>query len=283
FAGIVGLGVGFPLDTVKVRFQDPSTAVRYRHGTFNAVAKIIREERVFGLYKGITSPLAGCAFLNGVVFWGYGFLMRVQLEKESDEPTLMQVALAGAGSGVMASFVTCPTELIKIRQQALITSQPTAREVAAKLIRSQGLRGLYQGVTITALRDTGYGAYFATYEGLCRLLRPSRDPEHSHSSLAAEADSALQELSWPRLMFAGGVAGIMGWVSTFPLDLVKTRIQGNERSPGNPYNRIWSTIIHSFRRDGIDVFWVGLAPTLIRAIPVNMATFAAFEFVKTLF
>lgn len=50
--------MGFPLDTVKVRLQDPSIAEEYsRLSTFNSLVKIIREERIQGLYKGIVSPL----------------------------------------------------------------------------------------------------------------------------------------------------------------------------------------------------------------------------------
>ena len=106
--------------------------------------------------------------------------------------------------------------------------------------------------------------WLGQYEGLCRLLRRRPEQEHSHSSLAAEADSAFQELSWPRHMFAGGVAGIMGWFATFGLDVVKTRIQATDRAPGNPYNRIWPTIIRSYRKEGLGVFFIGLTPTLIR-------------------
>lgn len=56
--GMVGLAVGFPFDTVKVRLQDPTISEEYSHvSTFNSLAKIIREERIQGLYKGIASPL----------------------------------------------------------------------------------------------------------------------------------------------------------------------------------------------------------------------------------
>lgn len=44
-----------------------------------------------------------------------------------------------------------------------------------------------------------------------------------------------------------------------------------------PYRTTWSTIVHSYRTEGIRVFFRGLAPTLIRAIPVNMVTFGTFE------
>ena len=34
--------------------------------------------------------------------------------------------------------------------------------------RTHGLRGFYRGITATALRDIGYGAYFAAYEATLR-------------------------------------------------------------------------------------------------------------------
>jgi hypothetical protein len=75
-AGISGLVVGFPFDTgecnraqlvapgpvlveshkVKYRFQNPSPNARYR-STFHALVTIAREERLHGLFKGISSPL----------------------------------------------------------------------------------------------------------------------------------------------------------------------------------------------------------------------------------
>ena len=56
-------------------------------------------------------------------------------------------------------MITTPTELIKIRQQSLQVPT-TARQVAWQIFRESGIRGLYRGITATALRDTGYGAYF---------------------------------------------------------------------------------------------------------------------------
>lgn len=75
-AGISGLVVGFPFDTggpsfvfflpfllrltirhqVKYRFQNPSPNARYR-STLHALVTITREERLHGLFRGISSPL----------------------------------------------------------------------------------------------------------------------------------------------------------------------------------------------------------------------------------
>ncbi len=103
--------------------------------------------------------------------------MKIQLENSSSIPTLTQIALAGTGSGIVSSYVsyltercpiliawsysivTTPTELIKIRQQSLLVPSSTY-EVILDILRKNGIRGLYRGMTATALRDLGYGSYF---------------------------------------------------------------------------------------------------------------------------
>jgi hypothetical protein len=47
---------------------------------------------------------ATVALMNGLVFSSYGFLMKLQLERAGTLPTLTQVALAGAGAGIVTSY-----------------------------------------------------------------------------------------------------------------------------------------------------------------------------------
>ncbi|KAG9010669.1 hypothetical protein FRB94_010146 [Tulasnella sp. JGI-2019a] len=282
FGGMAGLLVGHPLDTVKVRFQTPEIALKYTGGTFHAVRTIFIEERIRGLYKGIASPLAGTAFLNGTVFASYGFFMRLQGGTVSDAPSLAQVALAGAGSGIVASLVTTPTDLVKIRQQLMLsaTGLPSTRQVVSSILRTDGFRGLYRGITVTCVRDCGYGVYFATYEGTCRLFKALKSPDRdvidvNHSSLIQEVEAFESSLSWSELMVSGGLAGVAGWGCTFPLDVVKSQVQaytGRGRHPG-----VISLLKGAYQRSGLRGVFAGLTPTLLRAVPVNMVTFFVFE------
>ncbi|KIJ65474.1 hypothetical protein HYDPIDRAFT_110554 [Hydnomerulius pinastri MD-312] len=289
-AGVVGLLVAHPFDTVKVRLQNPAIYSKYT-STLNAFTTIVREERFTGLYKGVVSPLATCAFMNGLVFASYKFFMRAQLDDTNSVPTLTQVALAGTGCGIVTSIISSPTELIKIRQQNVLANDPSnasAAKVAMEIFRQHGMRGLYRGLAATALRDTGYGTYFLTYEATCRYFKPAsaRSVNADHSSLLSEIDAEAYSTPWSVLFLAGGLAGIAGWLATFPMDVIKTRIQSTEpvitipsrtRPPLDPYRTIVSTVAHSYRTEGMSVFFRGLAPTLIRSVPVNMATFSVYE------
>jgi hypothetical protein len=51
------------------------------------------------------STQATCALMNGLVFASYRFFMKIQLENDKDIPTIAQIALAGAGSGIVSSYV----------------------------------------------------------------------------------------------------------------------------------------------------------------------------------
>ena len=178
--------------SVKVRFQNPQTSQRYT-STVNALVTIVREEKFVGLYKGVTSPLvclkpspttnmfsdrsfqATVAFLNGLIFSSYRFFLKLQLDHSGAIPSLTQIALAGAGSGIVTSYafrlepilfkpivtriITTPVELIKIRQQSSLTPTSTL-QVASKIYRDGGISGLYRGLGITALRELSYGPYF---------------------------------------------------------------------------------------------------------------------------
>lgn len=103
-------------------------------------------------------------------------------------PTLTQVTFAGAGSGVLSSFVrisgsdasmlqhvavadagitvfcpywlfrivTTPIDRLKILQQAAPAGRP--QPALGELVRRLGVAGCYRGWAVTALRDVGYGS-----------------------------------------------------------------------------------------------------------------------------
>ncbi|RSH87801.1 uncharacterized protein EHS24_000318 [Apiotrichum porosum] len=324
-AGAVGLVVGQPFDVVKVRYQTPAFNGKYT-SIFGAFRSIVQQEGTVGLFKGVTSPMAGIAFVNGVVFSSYSFFINLQHPGNGSSPTLGQITLAGTGSGMLAAFLTCPIELVKIRQQSMpIHMNPSTWSVTKDILRQGGIRGIYRGFSATLIRELAYGPYFGAlvchsvnsaapsshlssfnveptksecctnsdnaaamcqvcaddslltfrYEGMLRLFkwRRRRDGEDLHEKphrhdLIHEAEAEMHTLSWPELMAAGGVAGVVAWMVTFPFDVFKTRMQssstleegsGTRKPPG-----LWRVATESIRREGPGVMVAGLWPTVVR-------------------
>ncbi|CAG8562418.1 185_t:CDS:2 [Funneliformis mosseae] len=242
------------------------------------------------LLKGVESPIIGLALLNSILFASYGGIIRA-FEKYDGKspfvPTLSQVYFAGFGAGIACFLASTPTELVKCRTQAVVNS--STWNVFKSILFTQGIRGFYHGALITIIRDApGYGVYFWAYEGLKRVLGVT---------MANSSENVI------KLLFAGGMAGILSWSSIYPLDVIKSRLQTQISLPPssmnlnsiltlNPhleelaplvsenrpyYNGIIDCTIKSYRAEGISVFFRGITPTLIRALPVNAVTFYIYE------
>lgn len=122
-AGTVGgaaqLIVGHPFDTIKVKLQSqpsplPGQPPKYA-GAIDAVRKTVASEGPKGLYKGMGAPLATVAAFNALLFTVRG-QTEALLRSEPGAPlTVKQQILCGAVAGTAASFLACPTELIKCR------------------------------------------------------------------------------------------------------------------------------------------------------------------------
>lgn len=103
--------MGHPLDTVKVhlQIQDPNNP-KYR-GSLHCLQKLVKIEGVRGVYRGMSSPLAGVAAINAIVFGVYGNVQRNLSEPDS----LISHFLAGGTAGLAQSIFCSPMELAKTR------------------------------------------------------------------------------------------------------------------------------------------------------------------------
>jgi hypothetical protein len=96
-------------------------------------------------------------------------------------------------------------------------------QMLQRVLRKEGPTGLYRGMAITYIRDfPSSGVYFCCYEALKAWLDPP-DPRGS-----ARGDAA-----WA-MWIAGGTAGCLSWLSVYPLDVVKSRVQASSSST-SPY------------------------------------------------
>lgn len=206
--------------------------------------------------------MMGLTFINAIVFGVQGNTMRM-LGKD----TPLNQFLAGAAAGAIQCVICCPMELSKTRMQMQGTGEKKSSrkmyknslDCLVRIYNKEGIRGINRGMLTTIIRETpGFGVYFLAYDVLTR-------------SLGCEADDLY---IIPKLLVAGGMAGIASWLSTYPVDVIKSRLQADGVGGVNKYNGIIDCVHKSWQREGWRFFTRGLTSTLLRAFPVNATTFA---------
>ncbi|XP_077272066.1 mitochondrial basic amino acids transporter isoform X1 [Temnothorax americanus] len=259
--GCAGIMVGYPLDTVKVHMQTQDCRNPKYRGTWDCLRTIFAKESVSGLYKGMSSPIAGVAVVNAIVFGVYGYTQR----NLSEPDRLSSYFLAGASAGLAQTPVASPIELAKTRLQLQSTGQGNFQgpmQCLRKIYRQEGYRGVSKGLGITFLREgPSYGVYFVTYEMLTKT-------------------SSKQPISTLHMLLAGGFAGVASWVISYPIDVIKSRIQAES---GNRYSGVLDCLKKSIRAEGYSCLYRGLNSTILRAFPTNAATFAVVTWTFRLF
>ncbi|XP_064161871.1 mitochondrial carnitine/acylcarnitine carrier protein [Anguilla rostrata] len=279
-AGGVGgsclLLAGHPLDTIKVRLQTQPRASQSHAsviytGTYDCLRKTLSKEGVLGLYRGMGAPLLGVAPMMAISFFGFG-LGKQLLQPDPRAPlTSQQVYLSGMLAGVFTTVIVAPGERIKclLQVQSLSGRLKYAGplDCAVQLYKEQGIRSVYKGTVLTLIRDVpSSGLYFLTYEYVKNALTP-------------EGQSVTQ-LSTPRILLAGGLAGILNWVVALPPDVLKSNFQ---TAAEGRYRGLRDVLANLIREEGACALYKGFTAVMLRAFPANAACFLGFELaLKTL-
>eukprot|EP00045_Choanoeca_perplexa_P021665 m.7011 g.7011 ORF g.7011 m.7011 type:complete len:290 (+) comp8673_c0_seq1:45-914(+) len=268
--GVAGLIVGQPFDIVKIRQQ---THVGDKPpNVLPVMQELWKNEGFFSFFRGIGPPLLGVGAVNAVLFTTYGATSRFLSPDINDRNIIPMstVFLSGATAGLACCTINIPTELLKCRVQITKTqAQVQAGGTSTwlelrKLIRQHGVRSLFRGAGVTALRDSpSFGAYFVIYEWFRRRISPANE----------------SEMTLPVFMgsvFSGGMAGVLSWLVVYPLDVIKTHLQAQDFAKPR-YKSSLDCARQLVRANGLSVFTKGLSACLVRAFPLNGATFAVYE------
>lgn len=209
-----------------------------------------------------------------VQFGGFHFARR-ELEKQNlaknplADPGLSysQYYAAGAFAGITNSVLSGPIEHVRIRLQTQphganrLYSGPL--DCIKKLSAHEGvLKGLYRGELVTVAREAqAYGVWFLTYEYLM-------------NADARRNNIKREEISTPKIAMYGGLAGEALWLSSYPLDVVKSKMQSDGFGSSQKYRTMTDCFKKTYAAEGVMGFWKGIGPTLLRAMPVSAGTFA---------
>ncbi|KAF2219968.1 mitochondrial carrier domain-containing protein [Elsinoe ampelina] len=289
FSGAVGgvaqvlLGQPFA-DIVKVRLQTTTTYPN----ALSCASSILKNEGASSFYKGTLTPLIGIGACVSVQFGGFHYARRYferQNASSSSLPALpgstppplsySQYYLAGAFAGIANTPLSAPIEHIRIRLQTQphgagrLYSGPL--DCIRKLSSHAGFfSGVYRGTSVTLLREAqAYGMWFLSFEYMMQADARRNSIER-------------KEIPTWKIAAYGGLAGEMLWLSSYPFDVVKSKMQSDGFGEKQVYRSMRDAFGQTYRREGLAGFWKGIGPTLLRAMPVSAGTFATVEVVMRL-
>ena len=118
-------------------------------------------------------------------------------------------AIAGAGGGIASMILTYPLITVSTRSQVSKTERLSQREAFLKIIKEEGISGLYSGVhsALFGIAVTQY-IYYYWYEYVKIVLE----------------GSTKKALSISENMLTGAVAGAFTSVLTNPIWVINTRL-----------------------------------------------------------
>jgi solute carrier family 25 (mitochondrial carnitine/acylcarnitine transporter), member 20/29 len=156
-------------------------------------------------------------------------------------------------------IINTPCELVKCRQQLFREKFLSSKQVIQDIIKSDGLRGLYRGFAVSFNRDVfSFGSYFYVYYKL-------KDDWQEKGSLNNF-----------KLMFAGGLTGVLTWFITYPFDTLKTVIQTDYDKKTLSQLEAYKKLVRE-NNSRFFILFKGLTPTLVRAFFSNAVIFYTNE------
>jgi solute carrier family 25 citrate transporter 1 len=261
--GGIEICITYPTEYIKTQLQLDEKKGKYK-GIFDCAKQTIKEKGVGGLYRGLSVLVYGSIPKSAVRFGAFE-QFKQQLVDEKGNLAPSSRLLCGLGAGVSeAILAVTPMETVKVK---FINDQRSANPKfkgfyhgVRCIIAEQGIRGCYQGVTATIMKQGSNQAIrFYVMESMKDWYREG-DPKKPVPKLLVGAFGAL--------------AGATSVVGNTPLDVVKTRMQGLEASR---YKNTLDCAKQIWTKEGPRAFYKGTIPRMSRVCLDVAITFMIYD------
>lgn len=157
----------------------------------------------------------------------------------------------------------------------------TAVEAVSAVAPRSGLVNFYRGFSPTMLGMLPYaGMSFLTHDTVSDMLRHPSIAQHTTLPNKRKTVGKPAPLrSWAELC-AGGVAGLISQTASYPLEVVRRRMQVGGAVGDGHRLRLAETIRLVFRERGLSGFFVGLTIGYAKIIPMAAVSFYTYERMK---
>ncbi|KAI3474144.1 hypothetical protein Pfo_028932 [Paulownia fortunei] len=271
-----------PLARLTILFQvqgmHSDVAIMSKPSIWREALRIVNEEGFRAFWKGNLVTIAHRLPYSSVNFYAYeqykSILKSIPgLEGHGGNPHAdIFVHFVGGGlAGITAASATYPLDLVRTRlaaQRNAIYYQGI-RHALHTICRDEGFLGLYKGLGATLL---GVGPSIAISFSVYERLRSNWHSQRPNDSTVVVS------------LACGSVSGVASSTATFPLDLVRRRMQ-LEGAGGRArvYNSgLFGAFRHIIRTEGLRGLYRGIMPEYYKVVPSVGIVFMTYETLKKL-
>nr|CCA23378.1 Mitochondrial Carrier (MC) Family putative [Albugo laibachii Nc14] len=317
-AGSIGKTITAPLSRLTILFQVHSMVSsrhrdRYSDSVSSALLKVLKTEGVLALWKGNGASVVHRFPYSAVNFFTFELLRTSidQWKQETESDTTEELGspgswkttfLSGAIAGAFATIACYPIDLIRTRLATQLDTEKRYNGIlhAAFRIRAdEGFRGLYRGLGATLMVTVpNLAINFTLFESLKEVVIQYRSNQNAEiDSFDAncneedldfnfddydelqDSDEDDERLGIVDTLLCGGVSGIASSLVTFPIDVVRRRLQISGIHSTNP-SGLFTIASQLYKEQGVSGFYRGLTPELMKVIPMVGITFGMFDKLK---
>uniref|UniRef100_A0A3Q3XM08 EF-hand domain-containing protein n=1 Tax=Mola mola TaxID=94237 RepID=A0A3Q3XM08_MOLML len=267
-AGCVSRTGTAPLDRLKV-FRQVHGSFDFKRNALSSFKYMVQEGGLQSLWRGNGINVLKIAPETAIKFSAYEQIKDVMRGNHArGNLRVHERLLAGSLAGATAQTAIYPMEVLKTRLTLRKTGQYSGiADCAKQILQKEGLTAFYKGYIPNLLSIVPYaGIDLAVYETLkFSWLNRNR----------GLADPGVMVL-----VGCGAVSSTCGQLASYPLALIRTRMQAQVSVRGAPKPSMLALLRNIVTQEGVAGLYRGISPNLLKVIPAVSVSYVVYEYTR---
>ncbi|XP_061686681.1 mitochondrial adenyl nucleotide antiporter SLC25A24 isoform X1 [Syngnathoides biaculeatus] len=267
-AGSVSRSGTAPLDRLKV-FRQVHGSSLFSGNVLSGFQYMVKEGGVQSFWRGNGINVLKIAPETAIKFTAYEKIKHIMYgRKDTKNLRVHERFFAGSLAGATAQTAIYPLEVVKTRLTLRKTGQFSGIvDCAKQILQREGLAAFYKGYVPNLLSIVPYaGIDLAVYETL-KFAWLTRN--------TGVADPGVTVL-----VGCGAVSSTCGQLASYPLALIRTRMQAQASVKGSTKPSMSALIYTIVTQEGVAGLYRGISPNLLKVIPAVSVSYVAYEYTR---
>ncbi|XP_036308668.1 calcium-binding mitochondrial carrier protein SCaMC-1 [Pipistrellus kuhlii] len=266
-AGAVSRTSTAPLDRLKVMMQVHGSQSK-KMNIYSGFRQMVKEGGIRSLWRGNGTNVLKIAPETALKFSAYEQYKKM-LTREGQNIGTFERFVSGSLAGATAQTFIYPMEVLKTRLAVARTGQYTGLfDCARKILKHEGMGAFFKGYIPNILGIIPYaGIDLAVYE-----LLKSHWLEHFAKDTVNPGVAVL--------LGCGALSSTCGQLASYPLALVRTRMQAQAMIVGSPQLNMVGLFRHIISKEGVPGMYRGITPNFMKVLPAVGISYAVYENMK---